>query len=214
MAERNRRANQLEFRKKVAEREFEFRGRGNQAAGYAEKRFEMESRSQAAHWTQPPPVVAQEEFPQQVSVGRKVVRRFTEDDKNVVKRCIRCVIDSPYINNAGVFKSRIGFHRGDVRRLYEALCHDESDWARHDGASNTWFLINNCMHEIIRNNICQEWSRWFGNVSRRRAEDLYDRLGGPGKVLQRYNGRIVELPTPRHAVAAVTNFGDHPHTIC
>eukprot|EP01062_Namystynia_karyoxenos_P003854 TRINITY_DN11366_c0_g2_i1.p1 TRINITY_DN11366_c0_g2~~TRINITY_DN11366_c0_g2_i1.p1 ORF type:complete len:348 (+),score=133.08 TRINITY_DN11366_c0_g2_i1:88-1044(+) len=138
-------------------------------------------------------------------------RRFSEEDKNVVKRCVRCVVESPYINNAGEFRARIGFHRGDARRLYDILCRDESDWSRYDSGSNMWFLINNSMHEIITNNVCQEWSRWFGSVSRRRVDELYDRLEGPGKVLQRYNGRIVELNTPRHVLPTGSTFTDTPY---
>ncbi|KAJ9468043.1 hypothetical protein DIPPA_34485 [Diplonema papillatum] len=121
---------------------------------------------------------------------------LAEDEKNVIKRCVRCITESAYINNAGEFRGRTGFHRGDAKRLYTILCQDPTDWSHYDCSSNMWYLINNAMHEIINNNVCREWSRWFGAVSRRRTEDLYARLDGPGKMLTRYNGRTVELSTP------------------
>eukprot|EP00754_Rhynchopus_humris_P030012 Rhum_TRINITY_DN15248_c9_g1::Rhum_TRINITY_DN15248_c9_g1_i1::g.143934::m.143934 len=121
---------------------------------------------------------------------------FDEAEKSVVKRCVRCILESPYINHAGAFKGRIGFHRGDAKRLYALLCNDASDWSHYTATSNMWFLINNAMNEIVNNGVCTEWGRWFGNVSRRRVEDLYVRLEGSGKMITKYNGTMVELNTP------------------
>ena len=121
---------------------------------------------------------------------------FDEAEKSVVKRCVRCILESPYINHAGAFKGRIGFHRGDAKRLYALLCSDASDWSHYTATSNMWFLINNSMNEIVNNGVCTEWGRWFGNVSRRRVEDLYVRLEGSGKMITKYNGTMVELNTP------------------
>eukprot|EP01063_Lacrimia_lanifica_P018720 TRINITY_DN25631_c0_g1_i1.p1 TRINITY_DN25631_c0_g1~~TRINITY_DN25631_c0_g1_i1.p1 ORF type:complete len:318 (+),score=104.22 TRINITY_DN25631_c0_g1_i1:77-1030(+) len=118
----------------------------------------------------------------------KKMHPLTEDEKSVVKRCIRCVLESAYINNAGEFKQRLGFYRGDLKRVYEALCKDGSDWGHHDVTSHAYVVVNNCMHEVIDNNICTEWGRWFGNVSRRRLDNLYIKLEGCGRMLPRGHG--------------------------
>eukprot|EP01060_Flectonema_neradi_P012451 TRINITY_DN19265_c0_g2_i1.p1 TRINITY_DN19265_c0_g2~~TRINITY_DN19265_c0_g2_i1.p1 ORF type:complete len:277 (+),score=35.74 TRINITY_DN19265_c0_g2_i1:58-888(+) len=208
----------MERRKKEVEREQEFKLKKSDV-GYAERRFENEVMQQFGgqennlQYGPPPPDMYKnryqklyevqghsEEQPSQLTGSLlptkwrpKQLRSFNEEDKHVVKRCIRCILESSYINNAGVFRSRLGFHRGDVRRLYEILSSDNSDWSHYDCNSNMWYIINNSMHEIANNNVCHEWSRWFGNVSRRKVEDLYIRLDGPGKILVRYNGRATEL---------------------
>ena len=209
----------MERRKKEVAREQEFKLKKSDV-GYAERRFETEIIQQLGRqdnyqqYGAPPPDMYQNRYqklyevqniyddaPQQIPTGSllpakwrsRKLESFDEEDKHIVKRCVRCILESSYINNAGEFRSRLGFHRGDIRRLYEILCNDTSDWSHYDCASNMWFVINNCIHEIANNNVCHEWGRWFGNVSRRKVEDLYIRLEGPGKILVRYNGRTTEI---------------------
>ena len=119
------------------------------------------------------------------------------EDLKAVDLVVNCIANGPFLNHCGVFRSRIGFSRADVRHILMQVRSGLYDMQRIEKGSALWFIINNCFNEVVTMNTCGEWVRWFGTVSRRKVQEVYDRLGFDG-MLQKYNGKVVQLHIPKN----------------